>query len=63
MSGLAGLVDVGRPLRFSLIATGSFGEAEAIRIRARLAEAIGRFPEAPAPDALVPAPRAPTAAP
>jgi D-alanyl-D-alanine carboxypeptidase/D-alanyl-D-alanine-endopeptidase (penicillin-binding protein 4) len=62
VSGLAGLVDVGRPLRFSLIATGSFGEAEAIRIRARLAEAIGRFPEAPAPDALVPAPRAPTAA-
>ncbi len=63
VSGLAGLVDVGRPLRFSLVATGSFGEAEANRIRARLAEAIARFPEAPPADTLVPAPRPPGAAP
>jgi len=59
VTGLAGLVDVGRPLRFALIVNGSFGEADAIKIRARLAEIIAKFPEAPAPDALVPAPVAP----
>jgi len=59
VTGLAGLVDVGRPLRFALIINGSFGEADAIKIRARLAQIIAKFPEAPAPDALVPAPVAP----
>lgn len=59
VTGLAGLVDVGRALRFSLIVNGSFGEAEAIRIRGRLAQIVAGFPQAPPPDALVPAPAAP----
>ena len=60
VTGLAGLIDVGRPLRFALIVNGTFGEAEAIRIRARLAQIVAAFPEAPPPDALVPGPVPPT---
>lgn len=62
VSGLAGLVDVGRPLRFSVIVNGSFGETEAVRIRGALAEIIAGFPQAPAADALVPTPAAATPA-
>jgi D-alanyl-D-alanine carboxypeptidase/D-alanyl-D-alanine-endopeptidase (penicillin-binding protein 4) len=62
VTGLAGLVDNGRPLRFALLVNGTFGEADAIKIRARLAQIIARFPEAPAPDALVPAPVPPAPA-
>jgi len=60
VTGLAGIVDVGRPLRFALVVNGNFGEAAAIRIRGQLAQLIARFPEAPPPDQLVPAPVAPT---
>lgn len=63
VSGLAGLVDVGRPLRFALVVNGSFGETEAIRIRGQLAQIIAGFPQAPAPDDLVPVPVAPSAPP
>jgi D-alanyl-D-alanine carboxypeptidase/D-alanyl-D-alanine-endopeptidase (penicillin-binding protein 4) len=60
VTGLAGLVDVGRPLRFALIVNGSFGEAEAIRIRDRLARIVASFPRSPAPEVLVPAPLPPS---
>ena len=56
VTGLAGIVDVGRPLRFALVVNGSFGEATAIRIRGQLAQIIARFPEAPPADQLVPVP-------
>jgi D-alanyl-D-alanine carboxypeptidase/D-alanyl-D-alanine-endopeptidase (penicillin-binding protein 4) len=56
VTGLAGIVDVGRPLRFALVVNGTFGEATAIRIRGQLAQLIARFPEAPPADQLVPAP-------
>ena len=56
VTGLAGLVDVGRPIRFALVVNGSFGEAQAIKLRAQLAQIIARSPEAPAADALVPVP-------
>jgi D-alanyl-D-alanine carboxypeptidase/D-alanyl-D-alanine-endopeptidase (penicillin-binding protein 4) len=56
VTGLAGLVDVGRPLRFALIVNGSFGERQAVRIRGDLAQIVARFPQAPTADALVPAP-------
>lgn len=56
VTGLAGLVDTGRPVRFSLIVNGSFGETEAIRIRGRLAQIVAGFPQAPSADGLVPAP-------
>lgn len=61
VSGLAGIVDVGRPLRFALVVNGAFGETGAIRIRGDLAQIIARFPEAPPPDALVPPPEPPAA--
>jgi D-alanyl-D-alanine carboxypeptidase/D-alanyl-D-alanine-endopeptidase (penicillin-binding protein 4) len=63
VTGLAGIVDVGRPLRFALVVNGNFGETQAIRIRAQLAQIIARFPEAPPADQLVPVPAAPTAVP
>jgi D-alanyl-D-alanine carboxypeptidase/D-alanyl-D-alanine-endopeptidase (penicillin-binding protein 4) len=63
VTGLAGLVDVGRPLRFAFVINGNFGEPQAIRIRAQLAQIISRFPEAPPADQLVPLPVAPTSTP
>jgi len=57
VTGLAGLVDVGRPLRFAVIVNGGFGEGEAVRIRGRLAQIVATFPQAPPADALVPGPR------
>jgi D-alanyl-D-alanine carboxypeptidase/D-alanyl-D-alanine-endopeptidase (penicillin-binding protein 4) len=62
VTGLAGLVDIGRPVRFSLIVNGAFGETDAISIRGRLAQIVAGFPQVPAPDALVPAPLTPTPA-
>jgi D-alanyl-D-alanine carboxypeptidase/D-alanyl-D-alanine-endopeptidase (penicillin-binding protein 4) len=59
VTGLAGLVDTGQPVRFSLLVNGAFGETDAVRIRGRLAEIIAGFPQAPAADALVPPPLAP----
>lgn len=61
VTGLAGLVDTGRPVRFSLIVNGSFGETDAIRIRGRLAQIVAGFPQAPPGDALVPGPLTPAA--
>jgi D-alanyl-D-alanine carboxypeptidase/D-alanyl-D-alanine-endopeptidase (penicillin-binding protein 4) len=59
VTGLAGIVDVGRPLRFALVVNGTFGEATAIRIRSQLAQIISHFPEAPTADQLVPVPAPP----
>ena len=60
VTGLAGIVDLGRPLRFALVENGTFGETTAIRIRGQLAQIIARFPEAPPADQLVPVPLPPT---
>jgi D-alanyl-D-alanine carboxypeptidase/D-alanyl-D-alanine-endopeptidase (penicillin-binding protein 4) len=60
VTGLAGIVDVGRPLRFALVVNGTFGEATAIRIRSQLAQIIARFPQAPPAEQLVPVPARPT---
>ncbi len=59
VTGLAGLVDVGRPLRFAFVVNGSFAEPQAIRIRSELAQIISRFPTSPPADQLVPAPLTP----
>jgi D-alanyl-D-alanine carboxypeptidase/D-alanyl-D-alanine-endopeptidase (penicillin-binding protein 4) len=58
VSGLAGLLDAGRPLRFALIANGPNipTETAADNIRELFAGVLASFPDAPAPDALVPAP-------
>lgn len=62
VTGLAGLVDVGRSLRFAFVANGEFTERGGIDLRARIAAVIATYPDAPAADVLVPRPAA-TAAP
>ncbi len=56
VTGLAGLVDVGRPLRFAFLANGEFNERGGVDLRARIAAAIATYPDAPPADTLVPRP-------
>jgi D-alanyl-D-alanine carboxypeptidase/D-alanyl-D-alanine-endopeptidase (penicillin-binding protein 4) len=56
VTGLAGLVDIGRPIRFAFVVNGNFGEDQAVKLRGQLAQIIARFPQAPSGDDLVPAP-------
>ncbi len=58
VTGLAGLVDVGRSLRFAFVANGAFTERGGIDLRARIAAVIATYPDAPPADTLVPGPRA-----
>ncbi len=58
VTGLVGLVDVGRPLRFAFLANGEFTERGGIDLRARIAAVIATYPDAPPADALVPRPDA-----
>lgn len=57
VTGLTGVVDLGRQLHFAFLANGDFTEAEGDAFRVRIGDIIGRFPDAPAVDALVPAPQ------
>jgi D-alanyl-D-alanine carboxypeptidase/D-alanyl-D-alanine-endopeptidase (penicillin-binding protein 4) len=59
VTGLAGFVNVNVPLEFSLLINGSFNESVGIGRREQVAEIIARYPDAPAPDALVPIPTPP----
>ena len=59
VSGLAGFVDVNRPLRFALLLNGGFGQSTGVGQRERMATAIGAYPDAPSADDLVPAPTGP----
>lgn len=61
VSGLVGFLDSGRGLRFAFLDDGLFSEGAGIVLRERVAGVLARYPDAPAPDALVPAPAAPTA--
>jgi D-alanyl-D-alanine carboxypeptidase/D-alanyl-D-alanine-endopeptidase (penicillin-binding protein 4) len=56
VTGLVGIVDVGRPIRFAFLANGEFSELAGIGLRGRIAEIISTFPDAPPADQLVPAP-------
>jgi len=56
VTGLVGIVEVGRPLRFAFIANGAFTEGEGIALRGRIAAIIATFPDAPPADLLVPRP-------
>jgi D-alanyl-D-alanine carboxypeptidase/D-alanyl-D-alanine-endopeptidase (penicillin-binding protein 4) len=60
VTGLVGFSDVKRPVTFSLLLNGNFGESTGTNLREQMAEAIGRYPDVGAPDAVVPAPAAPT---
>jgi D-alanyl-D-alanine carboxypeptidase/D-alanyl-D-alanine-endopeptidase (penicillin-binding protein 4) len=62
VTGLAALIDQGRAVSFAFLANGNFEESGGIAIRARVADIVGRFPDAPAADELVPMPNAPTPA-
>lgn len=56
VTGLAALIDLGRPVRFAFIANGEFSEAGGVGFRRRVAEIVGTFPDAPPADQLVPVP-------
>lgn len=58
-SGLVGTTRVRRPVRFALLLNGSFDEPTAYARREAMATAIAGFPDAPAPETLVPVPGAP----
>ncbi|HUV11356.1 MAG TPA: D-alanyl-D-alanine carboxypeptidase/D-alanyl-D-alanine-endopeptidase [Acidimicrobiia bacterium] len=58
VTGLAGLVDVGRSLRFAFVANGAFTERAGVDLRARIAAVIATYPDAPSADTLVPRPDA-----
>jgi serine-type D-Ala-D-Ala carboxypeptidase/endopeptidase (penicillin-binding protein 4) len=61
VSGLAAIIDTGRPVWFAFLASGNFNtDAGAKDVRRRAAETIGSFPDAPAAEELVPIPAAPT---
>jgi serine-type D-Ala-D-Ala carboxypeptidase/endopeptidase (penicillin-binding protein 4) len=60
VTGLAGVIDLGRSVRFAFLANGDFSEAGGVGIRSRVAEIIGTFPDAPPAEQLVPMPAVPT---
>lgn len=57
VSGLAGVLDLGRRLRFAFLDNGDFSEKQAAAIRVHIGEIVGSFPDAPPVDALVPVPQ------
>jgi D-alanyl-D-alanine carboxypeptidase/D-alanyl-D-alanine-endopeptidase (penicillin-binding protein 4) len=59
VSGLAGSVRSDRPMTFSLLLNGSFGQTEGYARREALAAEIGAYPEVTDPTTLVPEPFAP----
>ena len=58
VSGFAGLVSLNRPVEFAFLDNGNFAEAAGAPLRVKLGTIVGTFPDAPAADALVPAPLA-----
>jgi hypothetical protein len=59
VSGLAGYVSVKQPITISLLLNGRFGESTGTVAREEMAQAIGRYPDVPTADVLVPMPAAP----
>ncbi len=60
VTGLVGIVDVRRPVRFAFLANGAFTERGGIDLRGAVARVISTFPDAPSADELVPLPAAAT---
>lgn len=56
VTGLVGIIDVGRPLFFTLVVNGAFTEQAGVRLRTEWALVLASFPDAPDADTLVPAP-------
>ena len=57
VTGLTGVFDAGRRLRFAFLDNGEFSETQGGGIRVNIGEIIGRYPDAPSVDALVPPPQ------
>jgi D-alanyl-D-alanine carboxypeptidase len=57
VSGLTGVLDLGRRIRFAFLDNGDFTETQGGVIRVNIGGIIGRFPDAPPVDVLVPAPQ------
>ena len=56
VSGLLGMVDLGRSVSFAFLDNGDFSETKAAELRARAATLIATYPNAPSVDELVPQP-------
>jgi D-alanyl-D-alanine carboxypeptidase/D-alanyl-D-alanine-endopeptidase (penicillin-binding protein 4) len=56
VSGLLGMVDLGRSVSFAFLDNGDFSETKAAGLRARAATLIATYPNAPSIDELVPKP-------
>jgi D-alanyl-D-alanine carboxypeptidase/D-alanyl-D-alanine-endopeptidase (penicillin-binding protein 4) len=56
VSGLIGMVDLGRSVSFAFLDNGDFSERQARTLRARAANLIATYPNAPSADDLVPKP-------
>jgi len=56
VSALAGLVDIGRPVRFAVLLNGDFADERGRVLRNRAATDAARFPDAPPADVAVPPP-------
>jgi D-alanyl-D-alanine carboxypeptidase/D-alanyl-D-alanine-endopeptidase (penicillin-binding protein 4) len=57
VTGLTGVFDLGRRIRFAFLDNGAFTETQSERIRVNIGTIVGRFPDAPTVDALVPPPQ------
>ena len=56
VSGLLGMVDLGRSVTFAFLDNGDFSETKAAGLRAHAASLIATYPNAPPADQLVPKP-------
>jgi D-alanyl-D-alanine carboxypeptidase/D-alanyl-D-alanine-endopeptidase (penicillin-binding protein 4) len=57
VTGLAGVFDLGRRIQFAFLDNGEFTETQGRVIRDGIGEIVGRYPDSPPVDALVPAPQ------
>jgi D-alanyl-D-alanine carboxypeptidase/D-alanyl-D-alanine-endopeptidase (penicillin-binding protein 4) len=57
VTGLAGVLDLGRRVKFAFIDNGQFSETQGEIIRVNIGSIVGRYPDSPPVDALVPAPQ------
>jgi len=57
VTGLTGVFDLGRRIQFAFLDNGQFGETQGEVIREGIGDIIGRYPDAPPVDVLVPAPQ------
>jgi D-alanyl-D-alanine carboxypeptidase/D-alanyl-D-alanine-endopeptidase (penicillin-binding protein 4) len=57
VTGLTGVVDLGRRIQFAFLDNGGFSETQGEVIREGIGDIVGRYPDSPPVDALVPLPK------